>query len=325
MPEISILDCTLRDGGYVNGWLFGETVIQNIIKNLADSNVDFIECGFLKQFAENKNESLYKIPNIEENNEKTKYVYMINYSEHFELPKCEKENIYIRVAFKKHEVLYALEYCKELQNKGYKIFVHPMMTNHYSINELINLIQEVNQINPFAFTIADTIGNMREKDVLKTFYLIDKILNPNIKLCFHSHNNMQLSYSNAQILISAASNRDLIIDSSLFGMGRGAGNLPIELISLYLNENLKKEYNIELILDTINQYILEIFKNNPWGYSICYYLSAKNNCHPNYGKFLADKNLSTKEIDKILSLIPDENRSVYEKNIIEGLLNECCV
>ena len=76
-----------------------------------------------------------------------------------------------------------------------------------------------------------------EKGLTRLFYLVEHNLNENIKIGFHSHNNMQLAYSNAQSLVDLHSDRELIIDASVYGMGRGAGNLNTELFVQYLNDN----------------------------------------------------------------------------------------
>lgn len=82
-------------------------------------------------------------------------------------------------------------------------------------------------------------------DLTRLFYLVEHNLNENIKIGFHSHNNMQLAYSNAQSLVDLHSDRELIIDASVYGMGRGAGNLNTELFVQYLNDNADGNYDIK--------------------------------------------------------------------------------
>ena len=55
--SLKLLDCTLRDGGYVNDWNFGKENIIAIINGLVSANIDLIEVGFLNQnvlYDENK-------------------------------------------------------------------------------------------------------------------------------------------------------------------------------------------------------------------------------------------------------------------------------
>ena len=327
MNNIKILDCTLRDGGYINNWDFGYKNICSILSNLISAKIDYIECGFLKPIVYNQDKSLYSsIENLKSvlpsQSCHTKYTLMINFGEYDidKIPLCPDKNIALRIVFKKGEYLKAIQYCRACKEKGYDVFVNPMHTNTYSSEELLDLVKEVNKFLPKGLTIVDTTGAMKEKDILTAFYIIDSALNKNISLCFHSHNNLQLSFSNAQCLMKVCNNRELIIDSTIFGMGRGAGNLCTELITQYLNDNYNGDYDIIPILKIVDEYINPIFAKTPWGYSVPYYLSATNHCHPNYAKFLVDKQTMPVEIiNTILEILPADKRSVYDENLIKQI------
>ena len=83
---------------------------------------------------------------------------------------------------------------------------------------------------------------------------------------------------------------DIVLDASVYGMGRGAGNLNMELFASYLNKNYGSHYNIDEFLDIMDEYLKPIFAEHYWGYSLPFYLSARYNCHPNYAGYFADKN-----------------------------------
>ena len=100
------------------------------------------------------------------------------------------------------------------------------------------MIQRVNEIEPYAFYMVDSFGMMKGKDLTRLFYLVEHNLKEDIWIGFHSHNNMQLAYSNAQVLVGAHTKHNLVIDSSVYGMGRGAGNLNTELFVEYLNKKI---------------------------------------------------------------------------------------
>ena len=327
MSNIKVLDCTLRDGGYVNNWEFKKDNIRKILSNLVKSSVDYIECGFFKPKEYEDNKSLFSKPEQLENllpndSKQTKYTLMINFGEYDIdlIPACKNPNIMFRIAFKKPQVNEALEYCRKLKEKGYGIFINPMHTNTYSISELLELIKQVNEIKPDGFTIVDTTGGMKKKDILTYFYTVDAALSEYIPLCFHSHNNLQLSFSNAQCLMEICSNRELIIDSTVFGMGRGAGNLCTELITQYINDNYNGHYNIVPILKIVDEQINPIFAQTPWGYSVPYYLAATNHCHPNYAKYLVDKQTVPVEIiNQLLQTIPDNKKAGYDVNLIKQI------
>ena len=323
MNKISILDCTLREGGYVNDWLFGKKNIRHICRSLSLSGIEFIECGFLKNSNYDKDKSLYNSlellkPIIRDLN--SKFCLMINYGEIDFIPENQYGNIYFRVAFRKPDRLKAINYCKKLHDKGYKIFINSMTSSSYSDDELKKLIEQINVIEPYAYTISDTLGCMNSEEIIRQFSIADKNLSHDIKLGFHSHNNMQLAFSNSQLFLEQQTNRDLIIDSTLMGIGRGAGNLSTEMIARYLNFKNGKDYDIDLILKTIEDKIQPIYNDNPWGYSIPYYISALNCCHPNYAKYLTENtNISYEDMNKILKLIPIEKKIVFDIETIEQL------
>ena len=115
-------------------------------------------------------------------------------------------------------------------------------------------------------------------------------------------------------------NRELIIDSTVFGMGRGAGNLCSELITQYINDNYDGHYDIVQILKIIDEQINPIFAKTPWGYSVPYYLAATNHCHPNYAKYLVDKQTVPVEIiNELLHAIPDNKKAGYDVNLIKQI------
>ncbi len=329
MNKVHVLDCTLRDGGYCNQWHFGFENIKEIINSLIDADIDVIECGFITQ------KSVYgqdysKFNNVDEFIDVigTKqlgklYVAMMNFGEYRidDLPNYNSKSIDgIRIAFHKKNRYEALELCSKIKEKGYKVFVQPMVSINYSDLEFIEMIEIVNKIKPYAFYIVDSFGMMKSKDLNRFFYMIENNLDSSIKVGFHSHNNLQLAYSNAVTLLNLQTNKDIILDSSIFGMGRGAGNLNTELLVEYLNENFEKQYKIKPLLRVVDTILAKFHHDNYWGYSLPNYLSAKHNAHPNYASFLDDKKtLTFEEIDEIFEMMPQEKRVEFDKRYIEDL------
>lgn len=332
MKSIKILDCTLRDGGYVNKWKFGKEKINNIINELTEADIDIIECGFLSdKEGYDDNYSIYnkinKLNEVLNKKNSSMYVCMVNYGEYslknfFDDNELSK-SLGIRVAFHKKDLAKALEFCEEVIKKGYQVFVQPMVTISYSDEEILYLVERSNKIKAKALYIVDSFGSMQEKEVVDKFKFINKYLDSNISIGFHSHNNLQLAYSNAKRLLEFESDREIIIDSSMFGMGRGAGNLNTELFATYLNKFFNKSYKIEKILDAIERDINIIYMKNPWGYSIPYYISATNSCHPNYATYLLDKHtLTITEINYILNNIDENKKYIFDKQYIAALYTQ---
>lgn len=326
MNNIKILDCTLRDGGYINNFSFGAKSIKNIIKKLTDASIDIVECGFLRSDANDKDCSLY--PDIESiasyiQKKKTNvmYVAMLQYGKisNEEIVKYDGKSIDgIRLTFHEHEIQEALTLGKQLQEKGYKVFMQPVGTTTYTDETLLKLISEINKMKPYAFYMVDTLGTMYKKDLLRMFFLIDHNLDSKIAIGFHSHNNLQLAFSNAMELMQMNTQRQIIIDSSVYGMGRGAGNLCTELITHYINENIALKYNNLDILEVIDQYIKPLRRQFAWGYDVVYYIASVNGCHPNYAQYLLNlQTLHVQDIHAILNNMNLEKKALYDKEYIE--------
>ena len=326
MSKIQILDCTLRDGGYINDFAFGSNGIKKIISKLTQARIDIIECGFLEDGEYDENASVFNQVEqisrfIPADHKESMYVAMACYGEYSldQLSYYDGKSIDgIRVTFHYNEVEDALEYCRKIIEKGYKVFVQPVGTTSYTDEQLIALIKRVNLLQPYAFYLVDTLGLMHEQDVLRFIYLIDHNLDKSIHIGFHSHNNLQLSFSNCQALTKIETDRVISLDSSVYGMGRGAGNLNTELMAKYLNEHKGGVYEIEPLLEIVDEYILKIKAEHEWGYSVPYYLAAVNGCHPNYASYLSSKQtLTVNNIASILKMIDPDKRSLFDKSLAE--------
>lgn len=329
MNRLHILDCTLRDGGYCNGWHFGFENARKITAGLREANVEIIECGFLTNRV-SYNQDITKFTTVEEaariipeNREEKLFVAMMNFGEYRieDLPPYDGTSVDgIRVAFHKKNMQEAMELCRHIKEKGYLVFVQAMVSLSYSDKEFLALIQKANEIRPYAFYIVDSFGMMKTKDLTRLFYMVEHNLDKTIWIGFHSHNNMQLAFSNAQKLTTVQTNRNLVIDSSVYGMGRGAGNLNTELFVEYLNENFEKRYNLKPLLILIDDILNDFYQRNYWGYSLPNYISAVHNAHPNYAGFLDDKKTLTIEaINEIFDMMDDEKKVSYDKAYIEEL------
>lgn len=330
MKQIKLLDCTLRDGGYVNDWQFGHDNLVNIFERLISAGVDILEIGFLDErrpFDRNRSimpdsasaDRIYG--RLDKGN--TMVVGMIDYGtcsiEH--LSPCSESFIDgIRVIFKKHVRKEAIAFCHQVKALGYQVFVQAVSITSYNDEEFLDLIGLVNELNPYALSMVDTYGLLHQDNLLHYFDLMNENLNPEICIGYHSHNNFQLAYANSIEVIGKPTDRTILIDASLYGMGKSAGNLPIELISMYLNSNCGRSIDTSQMLEAIDINIMPIYKKTPWGYNLFYYIAASNNCHPNYVQFLMDKHtLSLKSLNEILSRLEPEKKLLYDKNYIEAL------
>ena len=329
MGRIQVLDCTLRDGGYCNQWKFGYENAKKIISSLVNAGVEIIECGFITKRVEYDN-NITKFTDVAQirgilpqSNDDKMFVAMMNYGECDlkALPKYDGSSINgIRVAFHKKDAKEALKLCEAIKEKGYLVFIQAMVSLSYSDEEFLSMIKQVNDLEPYAFYIVDSFGEMKKSDLTRLYYLVEHNLKESIKIGFHSHNNIQLAYSNAQTLVDMHTNRELIIDSSVYGMGRGAGNLNTELFVEYLNENNGANYDLKPLLTIIDEILNDFYQSNYWGYSLPNYISATHHAHPNYASYLDDKKtLTVENMNEIFDLIEDDKRVSFDKDYIEDL------
>ncbi len=333
MNEVRLLDCTLRDGGYINDWHFGQPTIKKIIRHLNRANIDIIECGFITGKEYDKDYSLYHNADdvsavIEAEDPDCLYVAMIAMGEKEIDPQllCDRSESCIggiRLTFHEYEIEKAFEYGRTIMKKGYKLFMQPVGTALYSDLQLLELIEKINGLSPYAFYLVDTLGTLQPEETERLIGLIDHNLRAGICLGFHSHNNLQLSFSDAQIMAEYKTQRELIIDCSVFGMGRGAGNLCTEMICEYLNDNRRHRYDLIPLMETIDEELMPIYAKSVWGYSAGYFLAAINQCHPNYATYLLSRQtIRVRTISKLLEQIPRSERGLFNKKLIEQIYSD---
>ena len=334
MRQISLLDCTLRDGGYVNDWKFGRANLVSIFERLVDANVDIIEVGFLDERRPfDKDRSIFpdtvSVDQIYGSLDKKGAVLvgMIDFGtcaiEHIQ--PCEASCLDgIRVIFKKGKMHPAMEFCRKVKELGYMVFAQLVSVTSYSDAELLELVNLVNDVKPFAVSMVDTYGLLDSEALLHIYKILDEHVEMSIQIGFHPHNNFQLGYANALAFLKHPGKHSIVVDGTLFGMGKSAGNDPIELVAMTLNEKYGKHYGIDSMLEAINESVMSFYRDTPWGYNIFFYLCAKNRCHPNYlTDFKREENLSESKIDHLLSMIePEEKKLLYDRNVASKLYDE---
>ena len=334
MSKIKLLDCTLRDGGYVNDWKFGHDNIESIFERLVDAGVDVIEIGFLddrRPFDIDRSimpdtDSVEKIyGNLDR--KQAQIVGMIDYGtcDISNIKPCSESYIDgIRVIFKKGIMHEAMEYCRAIKKLGYKVYSQLVSITSYTDEELLELISLVNDVKPYAVSMVDTYGLLHPEDLLHYYEILDANVDSTIGIGFHAHNNFQLAYANALAFLGKETDRDIVVDATLYGMGKSAGNAPLELVSMRLNEKYGKSYNINPMLEAIQESIMGFYDKAPWGYKMFFYLCALNDCHPNYLTLYKDKqNLSVSKLNDILSMIePEDKKLLYDKIVAEQLYDQ---
>ena len=327
MRKIYLLDCTLRDGGYVNDWCFGEEAIKGVARLIADTGIEMIEMGFIKGDKLCRDRSVFPdvesmTPMITPKSPKLIYAGMVDMSAPVPMERITKRSPEgidaIRVIFKKDKMDLAYSYCEHIKAMGYMLFVNFVGTDLYTDMEFIEGIKRFNGLKPFAMTIVDTFGLIKRKQFTRLVYLADNNMEPGIVLGYHAHNNLQQAFGNAEALVEMNLRRDLCIDACVFGMGRGAGNLNLELFAEYMNENHETDYRVEPMLEIMDRYLNDIYKTKFWGYSLPFYLSASRGVHPNYAIYLAGRDsLTVKGFEELLASMTKEDKVRFSKEKAE--------
>ncbi len=339
MKNIRVLDCTLRDGGRIINCAFPDSETKDISNRLASAKIDIIEVGFLRDWRKVSYEGNSTFftdvdqirPFVDKTKKGTLYVAFIDFGmfDFNSLKACDGTSIDgIRFGFtkKNYEENYEgiIKCINQIKAKGYKLFVQGVNSLNYSDREILELIDMINEVKPYSFGIVDTYGAMYIDDVDRIYGLIDHNMNLDICINFHSHNNYQLSFAFAQEVIKLSrGTRQIIIDSTLNGMGKVAGNLNTELIVDYLIRKLHYGYEFNDILDLIDDYIYKYSLDHQWGYSIPGMMAGIYKSHPNNIIYLTEKfRLETKDINNLLAMIDPQIRQCYDYNNIEKLYKE---
>lgn len=332
MNKITVLDVTLRDGGCVNNFNFGQVYMEKILKAQEESGVEMIEMGYIDEKNGSEcgrtqyiNEKVISSSILKRKKKGVTYVAMMDYGKFNPInlsPRNETSIDGIRVAFHKKDMRNMVEVCKIILSKGYMVFIQPMITLRYSDAELLELIHIVNTelSDASAFYIVDTFGEMRPNDMARVMNLVDHNLMKGIPMGFHSHNNIQMSYSNACAMLQFPTQRNLMVDSSIMGMGKGAGNLNTELLLEHLNIFYRKSYYLPPLLEVIDKVINQLHSEYYWGYAPEYYLSSANHCTPSYASHYYNKHqLPIDQVAELLGMIDEKKKISFDKNYAEEL------
>lgn len=331
--KISLLDCTLRDGAYVVDGQFGDGAIKGIIKKLKDAKVEIIECGWLKDLDHQAGSTYFRVPKdieayIGEKKSHVTYVAMIDYNRYdlSQLPFYDGKSIdAIRVVFPYGKSREGIEVAKAIKEKGYQVYIQAANTLAYKEEDLVDLAREMNKLQPVGVSIVDTFGAMYEDDLDYISGILDRELDTGIQLGFHSHNNQQLSFSLVMHFINSLKNsaRDLMVDATLCGMGRGAGNAATELVCNYLNLKEHGNYDMDVIMDAIDIYMSYFQEKYTWGYSTSYFIAGMYCCHVNNIAYL-QKNHRTnaRDMRNIIKSMDADDRKKYDYDLLEQKYTE---
>jgi len=308
--DIKVFDCTIRDGGLVNNYHFSDEFVKAHYETCVAAGVDYMEIGkkvspTIMSEAEYgpwnfcKEEDIRRIVGENKTNMKIAVMSDIGRSLKEELrPKSESVVDMIRIATYIHQIPAAIELIEDAHAKGYETTVNIMAISKSFDDELDEVLEQLSKTNVDVIYIADSFGSFYPEQIKK---LTEKYLSfaqkTGKKVGIHAHNNLQLAYANTlEAMIYGTS----FLDVTISGLGRGAGNCPLELLIGFLKN---PKYKLTPVLKFIEEYIVPLEKELDWGYSIPYMITGQLNEHPRAAmKARDEKDTKYREFYKSLTI-----------------------
>jgi 4-hydroxy 2-oxovalerate aldolase len=294
--KIKVLDCTIRDGGLINNHNFDHRFVREVYKALSEAKVDYMEIGYKnsKRLFDPKEYGLWKfcedddirkvIDGIESETKISVMVDVDRVDVEDIKPRKDSPVAMIRVASYVKDIDKAIYLVNHFADKGYETTVNIMAISRALDNELNEALQQLEKESKAqVIYIVDSFGALYQET---TEFLIKKaksILKTK-EVGIHAHNNQQLAFGNT---IEAIIHDANFVDATIYGLGRAAGNCPLELIMGFLKN---PKFDIRPILDVISKEFIPLREKIEWGYIIPYMITGILDEHPRAAMALRNGN-----------------------------------
>lgn len=284
--RIKVLDCTIRDGGICNQWQFSPEFVRQTFKALTASGVDYMEVGYRTSagmFSRDDNgpwkfcteEDLRGV--VAPGQMKLSTMIDIGRVELADIPPASESVIdVVRIATYHHQMDEALRLLDHALEMGYETFMNVMAVSTCEPKEVDVFLKRLSTSGVHNVAIVDSFGSLFPYHVR---YLVHKYMNylgEDIKVGVHFHNNQQQAFANSVIAIDEGVD---FVDATVHGMGRGAGNCPLELLLFYLDND---RYDVKPVLELI-EHFADMRDELRWGYHLPYAITGFFNMHPRSG------------------------------------------
>ncbi len=284
-PEIKVVDCTVRDGGLMNKWQFDDDFVRHVYDALCAARVDYMEIGYLSSesaFVRGEygpwrfcaEDDLQRI--IGEEGKKIKLSAMadIGRIDYDDIPPGSESSLdMIRVACYVHQVDAAIALAHHCMDKGYESTINLMAVSTVGLRDLNEALEDLAKSRVPIIYLVDSFGAFYSEDIDMLAVKYRERL-PDKTIGIHCHNNQQLAFANTIAGIIAGIN---FLDGTLYGIGRGAGNCPIELLLSFLKN---PKFKVRPLIECIESQIFPWEKKIDWGYSVPYMVTGVMNQHP---------------------------------------------
>lgn len=284
--QIKVVDCTVRDGGLMNKWQFNDDFVEKVYLANTNAGVDYMEIGYLSSesaFSRDEygpwkfcaEEDLQRIigPHGEK---KIKLSAMadIGRIDFDDIPPCDESSLdMVRVACYIHQIDAAIALAHHCMDKGYEATINLMAVSTVGPRGLAEALDDLSKCRVPIIYLVDSFGAFYSEDIdLLSRKYMEAL--PNKTIGIHTHNNQQLAFANT---IAAIINGVNYLDGTLYGIGRGAGNCPLELLVSFLKN---PKFRVKPLIEVIESHIFPWREKIDWGYSIPYMITGVLNQHP---------------------------------------------
>jgi len=284
--KIRVLDCTIRDGGLINKHDFDHKFVRAVYKALSQAGVDYIEMGYKnsrrlfssEEFGAWKfcdDEDLKKVTDGIESNAKISVMVDVGRVDLDDVKPASQSPVdMIRVASYVKDIDKAIHMTNHFHEKGYETTINIMAISRDKGPELDEAVHQIEQESKILVAyIVDSFGSLYQESVEDLVNRFRKYLKTK-EVGFHGHNHQQLAFGNTIEAIIHGAN---FLDGTVYGIGRAAGNCPIELLVGFLKN---PKFDIRPILDLISKEFIPLREKIEWGYIIPYAISGMMNEHP---------------------------------------------
>ena len=301
-PGIKVIDCTVRDGGLMNKWQFDEAFVREVYDSLTEAGIDYMEIGYIsseKSFCRKEmgpwkfcaESDIRRIIGDREKKIKLSAMADIGRIDYDDIPpKAESSLDMIRVACYAHQADAAIDLAHHCQDKGYETTINLMAVSTVGLRELDEALDDLSKSRVPVIYLVDSFGAFYSEDI---DHLAKKYMQnlPGKTIGIHTHNNQQLGFANT---IAAIISGIDYLDATLLGIGRGAGNCPLELLISFLKN---PKFKVRPLIKAIENQILPWQKKIDWGYHIPYMITGVMNQHPRTAMALMESENKEKLVD----------------------------
>jgi 4-hydroxy 2-oxovalerate aldolase len=284
--KIKVLDCTIRDGGLVNNHAFTDEFVRETYRALSEAGVDYMEIGYKnskklfspKEFGKWKfcdDKEISKVTEGIKSNTKISVMVDVDRVDIEDiLPRRQSPVQMIRVATYVKDIDKAISLTNHCSDKGYETTVNIMAISKALDNELNEALQQLEEESRAQVVyIVDSFGALYQESIEFLIKKAKAILKTK-EVGIHAHNNQQLAFSNT---IEAIIHDANFVDATVYGLGRAAGNCPLELLLGFLKN---PKFDIRPVLDLISQEFIPLREKIEWGYIVPYAITGILDEHP---------------------------------------------